>query len=36
LPDGALRRSGLPSGWTPLELLTHLTYVELAGAPAGE
>jgi hypothetical protein len=24
-----LRRSRLPSGWTPLELLKHLTYVEL-------
>ena len=23
-----LRRSRLPSGWTPLELLKHLTYVE--------
>src|SRR5215470_2952020 len=29
LPDGELRRSRLPSGWTPLELLKHLTYVEL-------
>src|SRR5215469_4666273 len=29
LPDGALRVSRLPSGWTPLELLKHLTYVEL-------
>jgi uncharacterized damage-inducible protein DinB len=27
-PD-ELRRSRLPSGWTPLELLKHLTYVEL-------
>jgi uncharacterized damage-inducible protein DinB len=29
LPEGELRRSRLPSGWTPLELLKHLTYVEL-------
>jgi uncharacterized damage-inducible protein DinB len=29
LPDGELRRSRLPSGWTPVELLKHLTYVEL-------
>lgn len=29
LPDDELRRSRLPSGWTPLELLKHLTYVEL-------
>ncbi|MBB4766163.1 DinB family protein [Amorphoplanes digitatis] len=29
LPDEKLRRSGLPSGWTPLELLKHLRYVEL-------
>lgn len=29
LPDVALRTSGLPSGWTPLELLKHLTFVEL-------
>jgi uncharacterized damage-inducible protein DinB len=29
LPDHELRRSGLPSGWTPLELLKHLRYVEL-------
>jgi uncharacterized damage-inducible protein DinB len=29
LPADALRRSGLPSGWTPLELLKHLTFVEL-------
>jgi uncharacterized damage-inducible protein DinB len=28
LPDGELRRSRLPSGWTPLELVKHLTYVE--------
>jgi uncharacterized damage-inducible protein DinB len=29
LDPGELRRSRLPSGWTPLELLKHLTYVEL-------
>jgi uncharacterized damage-inducible protein DinB len=29
LPGSELRRSRLPSGWTPLELLKHLTYVEL-------
>jgi uncharacterized damage-inducible protein DinB len=29
LPADDLRRSGLPSGWTPLELLKHLTFVEL-------
>ncbi|MQA24374.1 MAG: DUF664 domain-containing protein [Micromonosporaceae bacterium] len=29
LPEGELRRSRLPSGWTPLELLKHLRYVEL-------
>ncbi len=29
LPGSELRRSRLPSGWTPLELLRHLTYVEL-------
>jgi uncharacterized damage-inducible protein DinB len=28
LPAGAQRTSSLPSGWTPLELLRHLTYVE--------
>ena len=28
LPDDELRSSRLPSGWTPLELLKHLTYVE--------
>jgi uncharacterized damage-inducible protein DinB len=28
LPAGELRRSRLPSGWTPLELVKHLTYVE--------
>jgi uncharacterized damage-inducible protein DinB len=29
LPGDELRRSRLPSGWTPIELLKHLTYVEL-------
>jgi uncharacterized damage-inducible protein DinB len=29
LPAGELRRSRLPSGWTPLELLKHLRYDEL-------
>jgi uncharacterized damage-inducible protein DinB len=29
LPSEELRRSRLSSGWTPLELLKHLTYVEL-------
>jgi uncharacterized damage-inducible protein DinB len=29
LPDDELRRSRIPSGWTPLELLKHLRYVEL-------
>jgi uncharacterized protein DUF664 len=29
LPDGELRRSRLPSGWVPIELLKHLGYVEL-------
>ena len=29
LPESALRESRLPSGWTPVELLKHLTYVEL-------
>jgi len=28
LPDERLRNSVLPSGWTPIELLKHLTYVE--------
>jgi len=28
LPAGALRASLLPSGWTPLELLQHLQFVE--------
>ncbi|POM23785.1 DinB superfamily protein [Actinomadura rubteroloni] len=29
LADEQLRTSLLPSGWTPLELLKHLTYVEI-------
>ena len=29
LPAAELRRSALPSGWTPLELAKHLRYVEL-------
>src|SRR5215467_7126884 len=29
LPADELRRSRLPTGWTPLELLKHLRYVEL-------
>ncbi len=29
LPEAALRASRLPSGWTPIELLKHLTFVEL-------
>jgi uncharacterized damage-inducible protein DinB len=29
LPEVELRTSRLPSGWTPLELLKHLTFVEL-------
>lgn len=28
LPDAEVRRSRLPSGWTPIELLKHLTHVE--------
>lgn len=28
IPEEALRRSLLPSGWTPLQLLGHLTHVE--------
>jgi uncharacterized damage-inducible protein DinB len=28
LPAEELRRSRLPSGWTPLELVKHLTYME--------
>ena len=29
LPDSELRSSRLPSGWTPLELVKHLTYDEV-------
>jgi len=29
LPDSELRSSRLPSGWTPVELVKHLTYVEM-------
>jgi uncharacterized damage-inducible protein DinB len=29
LPEAELRSSRLPSGWTPLQLLKHLTYVEM-------
>ena len=29
LPGDELRSSRLPSGWTPIELLKHLAYVEL-------
>jgi len=29
LTADALRRSRLPSGWTPIELVKHLTFVEL-------
>jgi uncharacterized damage-inducible protein DinB len=29
LPGDELRRGRLPSGWTPIELLKHLAYVEL-------
>ena len=29
LPAGELRTSRLASGWTPIELLKHLTYVEM-------
>jgi Protein of unknown function (DUF664) len=44
LPGGELRRSRLPSGWAPIELLKHLSYVELrwlewgfeAGGQTGE
>ncbi len=28
LPAGELRASRLPSGWTPIELLKHLTFME--------
>lgn len=29
LPGGELRTSRLPSGWAPIELIKHLTYVEM-------
>ena len=29
LPEGELRASRLPSGWTPIELLKHLPHVEM-------
>src|ERR1700678_383370 len=29
LPGGELRRSRLPSGWTPIELLKHVAHDEL-------
>jgi uncharacterized damage-inducible protein DinB len=29
LPEAELRRSRVPSGWTPLQLVKHLTFVEL-------
>ncbi|MFI0465434.1 DinB family protein [Saccharopolyspora sp. 5N102] len=29
LPDAELRSSRVPSGWTPLELVKHLTFAEL-------
>lgn len=29
LPEAEQRRSRVPSGWTPVELVRHLTYVEL-------
>ncbi|HEV3186756.1 MAG TPA: DUF664 domain-containing protein [Acidimicrobiales bacterium] len=29
LPESELRRSRLPSSWTPLELVKHLTFVEM-------
>jgi uncharacterized damage-inducible protein DinB len=29
LPAGELRSSRLPSGWTPIELLRHVTYAEM-------
>ena len=35
LPEAGLRASRLPSGWTPLELVNHLTYVETALAGVG-
>ncbi len=35
LPAAELRRSRLPSGWTPLELLKHLTHVEMRWLECG-
>jgi uncharacterized damage-inducible protein DinB len=29
LPEGEQRHSRLPSGWTPVELVKHLTFVEM-------
>jgi uncharacterized damage-inducible protein DinB len=29
LPESELRHSRLPSGWTPVELVRHLTFVEM-------
>jgi hypothetical protein len=29
MPSGEVRGSRLPSGWAPIELLKHLTYVEM-------
>ncbi len=29
LPESELRHSRLPSGWTPIELVRHLTFVEM-------
>jgi uncharacterized damage-inducible protein DinB len=29
LPESARRRSRVPSGWTPVELVRHLTFVEM-------
>ena len=35
LPDADLRTSRLPSGWTPLELLKHLVFMEQRWAALG-
>src|SRR5262249_61451910 len=35
MPDAELRSSRLPSGWTPLELVKHLRYVELRWLEGG-
>ena len=35
LPPQALRSSLLPSGWAPIELIKHLTYVERRGWSGG-